>query len=155
MAAKNPKQTNMATQSAEEAEKEHADKMAARTYVGDPNDWDRMDGMEYGGQSEIMELEVGEVTQNLTYLGFQPMTMEGGKMVTVHIAKDEQNSSFRLPIAASFLRSADQAGLQKGDVFIVKRFEDTQKKRGIGKGQDMKIFALKITKRTNPTAAAA
>jgi len=64
---------------------------------------------------------------------------------TVHTAKNTKTEDvYRLPIQATFLRAIDQAGLKRGDVFGVKRFEDQIKKRGKGAGNPMAIFAIKV-----------
>jgi len=146
------KQTKMAEEAAAETEAERQERMAARTYVADPNAWDRAPGMEFGGQADILEIEIGEVAGPFTYVGHQPMTLQG-RQTTVHIGTDPEKNNIRLPISTAFLRAADQAGLQRGDTFLVRREGDVKKKDGVGKGQDMKIYALKVLTRATPTAA--
>lgn len=150
------KQTEMAKEASaavEESEQDRAARMAGRTYLLDDNEWDRTDAMEYGGQADIVELEEGEVAGPFTYVGSQPMALETGD-TTVHIGADPNGANMRLPISASFLRSADQARLNPGDVFLVRRSADQVKKRGKGKGQNMKIYSIKVKTRATPTASA-
>jgi hypothetical protein len=152
MAAKG-KQTQMAQEAQQESAEDRAARMAARTYVADASAWDREQGMEFGGQADILELEIGEVAGPFTYVGHQPMVLQG-RNLTVHIGTDPQGNNLRLPISASFVRAADQAGLDRGDTFLVRRNDDVKKAEGVGKGTDMKIYSLKVVSRSTPTAAA-
>lgn len=139
-------QTKMAAESEEALAKAHAEAMAARTYVLDNTAWDRADGQEYGGQSEILLMDVGEVAGPFTYVGKQAMATQLGD-TTVHTAVTKDKEQVRLPISAAFLRSIDQAGIRQGDKFLVKRLDDVEKKAGKGKGQVMQIYAVKVTDR--------
>ncbi len=140
------KNTKMAAESEEAKAAAHAEAMAARTYVLKDNDWDRADGQEYGGQSEILLMDVGEIAGKFTYVGKQAMATELGD-TTVHTAVTANKEQVRLPISAAFLRSVDQAGIRQGDKFLIKRLDDVQKKSGKGKGQTMQIYAVKVTDR--------
>jgi len=115
-------------------------------YVGDSKVWDSSREPEYGGQSDILELKVGEVSKILTYIGHQAMQTTLGS-TTVHTATSPDGGSLRLPISASFLRAIDQAGIKRDDEFLIKRFEDVKKSSGKGAGQTMQIYAVKLTKR--------
>jgi hypothetical protein len=117
-----------------------------KTYIMDPASWDRNSSPEFGGQSDILELEVGEVAGPLTYIGYTSMKLENGD-VKVHQATTPDSSTVRCPISASFLRAFDQAGIVQGDQFAIKRNEDTDKKTGVGKGQTMHIYSVKIVKK--------
>lgn len=139
----------MATEQASENAEEYAARMAARTYVADEGAWDS-GGIEFGGQADLLELEIGEVAGPFTYVGSQPLALDKSN-TTVHIGQDPQNNNIRLPISASFVRAADQAQLKVGDKFLIRRSDDVKKLRGIGKGQDMKIFAIKVLSRQTPT----
>lgn len=141
--------TAMAQEAAAENAEEYSARMAARTYVADDKAWDETSGMEYGGQADILEMEVGEVAGPFTYIGSQPLALEKGS-TTVHIGTDPAGNNIRLPISASFVRAADQARLNPGDTFLVRRGDDVKKLRGIGKGQDMKIFSIKVRTRQTP-----
>jgi len=142
--AKNKPTTQFADASAAEAEEARKAALANRSYVMDDSDWDNEGAIEFGGQSDILLLEVGEVGGPFAYIGHQAMSTQLGE-TTVHLASDKDGNTLRMPISSSFVRSADQAGLQRGDTFIVKRYADVEKKAGKGKGQNMQIYALKVT----------
>lgn len=131
---------------AEEAQEDKAALLAKRTYVLEPTAWDTQEGDEFGGKSEILLMEVGDICGPFDYVGHQQMTTSLGE-TTVHKGMDENGDILRLPIQATFLRAVDEAALQRGDTFIVKRFEDQIKKQGKGKGEPMAIYAVKVTKR--------
>ena len=114
-------------------------------YVLDASKWDQQDGDVYGGQSDVLKLEVGQVAGVFTYVGSQSITTELGD-TTAHTATID-GEPVRLPIQATFLRALDQAGIQRGDQFIIKRDADVIKKQGKGKGQPMAIYAIKVTER--------
>lgn len=120
----------------------------------DESAWDAVEGSEFGGQADIMSLDVGEIGGPFLYIGFQPMRLED-KDVTVHIGQTSEGVNMRLPISASFLRSVDQAKLVPGDKFAVKRNEDVAKKNGKGKGNMMQIYSLKVIERSATGATAA
>ena len=132
----------MATKPAE-AKAKATDK---KTYLMEPTAWEKNESPEYGGQSDILELEVGEVAGPLTYIGYVSMTLENGD-VKVHQATIPSGETVRCPISASFLRAFDQAGIQVGDQFATKRNEDVEKKKGVGKGQQMHIYSVKLVKK--------
>jgi|SRR5882672_1757907 len=155
MAKKDP--TLMEQEAAAAAAEARAELLKSRTYVLDDRVWEDTEGEEYGGKSDILILEVGEIGGPFTYVGSQSMTTELGE-TTVHLATDKEGNQLRLPIQATFLRSIDQAGAHRGDQFIVKRFDDQEKKRGKGAGNAMAIYGVKITKRAvvpAPVGAAA
>ena len=143
----------MKTRMAQEAEEQNKQALAERTYVATQEARDSATGTEFGGQADILVANIGEVVGPFEYVGHQPMLMEGGKTVTVHIGIDPAGEQVRLPIAASFLRAVDSADLQRGDKFLARRGDDAKKKSGIGKGQNMQIWAIKPTYRA-PRAAA-
>jgi hypothetical protein len=117
-----------------------------KAYLMKASDWDSNSSPEFGGQSDILELEVGEIAGPLVYIGHTDMTLESGP-VRVHQAQTTDGETVRCPIATAFLRSFDQATIEKGDTFAIKRYEDTVKKSGRGKGQNMHIYAVKVLKR--------
>lgn len=110
--------------------------------------WTAIESPEFGGQADIMELEIDEIGGPFTYSGHQEMNLEGNsKPVTVHIGITEEGANMRLPIAASFLRAVDQAGIKPGDQFAIRRMDDVQKKGGVGKGTMMQIYSVKVLKK--------
>lgn len=138
---------------AQEAKKMSDDQKAARTYMASDNAWEQA-GEEYGGQSEILMIEEGEVAGPLTYIGHQEMTTDLGD-TTVHMATNTEGGAMRLPIQATFLRAIDQAGVHRGDTFLVRRDSDTIKARGKGQGKPMAIYAVKVISRVPQASAPA
>ncbi len=138
------KQTKMAEEAAKEAQLK---------VLSTDADWDSIEAPEIGGKSAILDIQVGEVHGPLEYTGHQPMTLSG-KTVTVHTATTPDGEPVRCPIGATFLRAIDQAKLNIGDTFMIRRYEDQAKKDGIGKGTAMGIFAIKVIKRVGAAVAA-
>lgn len=143
----------MAKEAKEQSEAELKEQLAARTYMAPAGAWDQQEGEEYGGQSEILLIQVGEVAGPFEYVGHQQMTTDLGD-TTVHIGTDKDGETKRLPIQATFQRAVDQANLQRGDSFLIKREDDQIKKRGAGKDKPMAIYAIKVTKRAPRIPAA-
>lgn len=141
----------MATEFAKDSAKAKSD----RKYVMNPAEFDKQETIEFGGQSEILELDVNECAGPFEYQGHQPMILESGE-TTVHLGALD-GDLYRLPISSAFLRCVDQARLRLGDVFAIKRLPDVAKKAGKGKGQTMKIYSLKVIERaevaSEPVAA--
>lgn len=113
----------------------------------DESAWDASEGQEFGGASDILKLEVGQIAGPLIYQGHQQIETDLG-VATVHLAADEGGEQWRLPISATFIRCVDQAGLKPGDKFITRRMGDQLKKRGKGKDKPMAIFSLKVLERS-------
>lgn len=122
-----------------------------KVYLMDAETWENSESVEFGGQSDILELEVGEIAGPLESVGYQMMTLESGE-IRVQLAITEAKDTLRMPISASFTRAFDQAAIQIGDTFAVKRNEDVDKKAGKGKGQTMHIYSIKVLKK-GPTRA--
>lgn len=110
--------------------------------------FDDLKGEVFGGSSDILALEEGEAAGPLTYLGNRPFDPGTGKPVTLHEARDGQNHTWRLPIAANFLRQVETANLNSGDTFAFKRLPDAVKKKGVGAGNKMQMFQVKVLNRT-------
>ena len=109
--------------------------------------FDDLKGESFGGSSDILALEENEAAGPLTYLGNRPFDPGTGKAVTLHEARDGQNHTWRLPIAANFLRQVETANLNPGDTFAMKRLPDAIKKKGIGAGNKMQMFMIKVLNR--------
>lgn len=109
--------------------------------------FDNAPGETFGGSSDILMLDVNEAAGPLTYLGSRPFDPGTGKEVILHEAKDGQDHNWRLPIAANFLRQVEAANLQKGDTFAIKRLDDAIKKKGVGQGNRMQMYQIKVLKR--------
>jgi len=107
--------------------------------------WENISGESYGGQSEILELKPGEMAGPIEYRGFKQITLDTGLHNSHQGIIDGE--LMRLPLAATFTQALDQADVQIGDVFHMRRTDDVEKKRGAGKGKPMAIYEIKIVKR--------
>lgn len=134
------------TRMSDEAAAEQAAAKAARSYMADDSAWESAGGQEFGGKASVVTIDVGEVAGPFTYSNHVPMTTELGT-VTVHQATTEDGEQVRLPISATFVKAVDQAQLQFGDTFLVRRFEDVEKKRGKGAGNAIPVYAIKVLSR--------
>jgi hypothetical protein len=64
-------------------------------------------------------------------------------MMNVPLARVEATGALiTLPISAIFTKNFAAASPVKGERFAVKRFPDTAKKSGLGKGNKMEVFAI-------------
>lgn len=122
--------------------------LQAFAVTNDASVWDQTDGETYGGNADILKLDVGQIAGPLTYAGLDEKALElDGEKVDVHCARDGAGKLWRLPLAASFRRQIIESKLAEGDTFLVRRVEDAVKKKGKGKGNPMRIFQIKITAR--------
>ncbi len=118
--------------------------------------FDNMAGDTFGGTSEILVIAEGEVVGPLSYLGHRLTDLGNGLApADIHEAKDKESFTWRLPIATNFRRQAEGANLKQGDIFFIKRLDDVEKKNGVGKGNGMQMYQVKVTKRAPAVAAAA
>ncbi len=110
-------------------------------------DFDSLKGESFGGSSDILALEVGEAVGPITYLGSREVDLGTGKPTLSHEGRDSQGHNWRLPIAANFSRQIETGNVQKGDTIAIKRIEDAVKKKGVGAGQTMQMFVIKVLAR--------
>lgn len=110
-------------------------------------DFDSLKGESFGGSSDILALEVGEAVGPITYLGSREVDLGTGKPTLSHEGRDAQGHNWRLPIAANFSRQIETGNVQKGDIIAIKRIEDAVKKKGVGAGQTMQMFMIKVLTR--------
>lgn len=121
----------------------------------DGSAFDQLPGDTFGGASEILVIEEGQAAGPLTYVGHRLTDLGNQKApADIHEAKDTEGAMWRMPIATNFRRQAEGANLQKGDTFYVRRLEDVQKKNGVGKGQLMQMYQVKVTARAAVAAPA-
>lgn len=139
MATRKSETATTATATATEAAKE-------RNYIMSPDAFDQLKGQEFGGQSDLLQMEQGECAGPFTYCGHSQITTELGE-TTSHLAFDDNGDQIRLPIQATFLKAIDQARIQVGDTFAIKRWEDQEKKKGKGAGNMMAIYSVKVLSR--------
>lgn len=122
----------------------------------DPAAFDAAQGDTFGGASEILKLDENEAAGPLTYIGHRITDLGNGKQpADIHEASDTEKAVWRMPIATNFRRQAEGAELKKGDTFLVKRLADVKKQNGVGKGQVMQMYQIKVTSRAPVVAVAA
>ncbi len=118
-------------------------------------DFDNKPGDVFGGASDILVLAENEVAGPLSYLGHRLTDLGNGiAPANIHEGKDLEGAIWRLPIASNFNRQVEGANLQKGDSFAIRRLEDVIKKNGVGKGNPMQMYQVKVLARV-PIAATA
>lgn len=119
------------------------------------DDFDGAPGDTFGGESEILMLDEGMAAGPFSYLGHRLTDLGNGKApADIHEAKDNQGDTWRLPIATNFRRQAEGADLKRGDTFFVKRLSNVLKKNGMGKGEPMQMYQIKVTVRAVAAATA-
>ena len=122
--------------------------LAALAITTDASIWDQAPGETFGGNADILKLEVGQIAGPLTYSGIDAKALElDGEKVDVHTARDGGGKLWRLPLSASFRNQLTESKLASGDTFYFRRLEDAVKKKGKGKGNPMRIFQVKVTAR--------
>jgi len=124
--------------------------LAAATVTNDSALWDSAEGETFGGDADILKLEVGQIAGPLKYEGRDAKGLElDGEKVDVHTGRDNAGKLWRLPLSASFRNQLTESKLGEGDTFLVRRNEDAIKKKGKGKGNPMRIFQIKVTARAS------
>lgn len=111
-------------------------------------DFDSMKGDTFGGSSDILSIPVGEAVGPLTILGNRPFDPGTGKEITLWEAQDAEHNNWRMPIAANFIRQMEAGNVKAGDVIAVKRLEDVPKKKGLGAGNMMEMYQIKVLSRS-------
>lgn len=101
----------------------------------------------FGGNYERIKLEENQVSSMLVYTGKKvPVTLNnerGEETIMIPLAKIETTGELvTLPISAIFKKNFAAAEVKKGERFAMKRFPDTTKKNGAGKGKKMEVYAI-------------
>jgi len=122
-----------------------------KQYILSEEQWAKLGGQEFGGESDIIKIEPGQFAGPFQYAGHSKIVTDLGE-VTAHTAHTISGDLVRLPIQATFLRAIDQAGVQLGDTFAIGRGRDVKKKKGKGAGNDMAIYKIKLITRHDPAA---
>jgi hypothetical protein len=115
-------------------------------------DFDAIDGIEFGGQSEILHINVDEAAGPFIYAGKNVIDTDIGKAVS-HSAHNEAGEQVRMPLSATFIKAIDMANLGVGDAFYVKRYADVIGKTGRAKGQTLQVYSIKVVSRADVTPA--
>jgi len=107
-------------------------------------------GEKFGGGNNYLKLEPGEVVHGFVHIRVEPKVDLGGgnDPVDLHVALDPRTGEeIRMPASAVFRKNAELAKLNAGDVYSVARGPDAVKKKGKGKGKEMSVFEILVTKR--------
>ena len=109
-------------------------------------EWDQIDGQEFGGQSPIIEIEVGQASGPYILLSKTTVSTEIGTAISY--TASYEGHQVRMPLSATFVKAVDQAQLETGDEFFVRRTEDVKGKTGRAKCQILQVYGIKVTKRS-------
>lgn len=111
-------------------------------------------GEMFGGTYPQLALGENEVSPLLTFVKNTKIQIENPdkpgeyEMRPVPVASSGNDGKlYSLPISAIFRRLWDEAKMNEGDTFKIKRYPDATKKRGRGAGNKMKNFAMKVYSR--------
>lgn len=107
--------------------------------------WDSIEGQEFGGQSPIINIEIGQAAGPFILLSKTTVSTDIGTAISYTASYDGQQ--VRMPLSATFVKAVDQAQLDTGDEFYVRRTEDVKGKTGRAKGQTLQVYGIKVTKR--------
>lgn len=122
---------------------------------GGGDDFENPDvGENFGGSYPRLDLNEGQTSAMLEYIKDADIEVrddsEGAepnakKVLEMHVLRDINSGVLcTSPIGAIFDNCWDDAKIQKGDHFKIKRYTDTTKKEGKGKGNKMKVYAIKV-----------
>jgi hypothetical protein len=110
-------------------------------------------GEMFGGSFPLIALEENQVSPLLEYTKDTkvPIEVDGkSEIKTIPVASVVGNPDapmVSMPISAIFVKNWKEADIKIGDQFHVGRYPDAIKKRGVGKGNKMKVYGLKVMKR--------
>jgi|SRR3954467_6834925 len=114
-------------------------------------------GENFGGSYARLDLNEDQVSGLLEYIKEADIEVrddsEGAapgakKILEMHVLRDVDSGKLvTSPIGAIFDNCWDEAKIEKGDTFKIKRYADTVKKEGKGKGNKMKVYAIKVLSR--------
>ena len=117
--------------------------------------FEQAEGELFGGSYARLELEPGDVSIPLVYRKDTEIPLpdqdangnETTKMQTVYVCELPNTELVTCPISAIFMKHFKEAKIVKGDEFRIKRYPNAVKKRGKGAGNQMQVFAVRVTKR--------
>ena len=113
-------------------------------------EWDQIDGQEFGGQSPIIDIEVGQAAGPFILLSKTTVTTDIGTAISY--TASYEGHQVRMPLSATFVKAVDQAQLDTGDEFFIRRTDDVKGKTGRAKGQILQVYGIKVTKRAEQAA---
>src|SRR3954463_4639468 len=95
------------------------------------DDFNSAPGEVFGGSADVLSMEVGQVVgpiKHVTVLPAQVLDPEN-EPVDVYVGQLPDGTEKRMPAAAIFRSQADQACMEPGDAYLLKREPDTAKKK--------------------------
>lgn len=110
----------------------------------------KLQGEQFGGGKNYVELEVGAMAGPFKHVKTEKvqLTKDSDPIENMYVAlSPETGEETRMPASAIFRRNADDAKLKKGDEYYIYRSEDAKKKAGKGRGREMSVYLVKVTKR--------
>lgn len=112
-------------------------------------DFNAIKGETFGGQSDILDIDEEQTVGPLVSLGFRMFDPGTGKEIALYEARDAKDHVWRMPIASNFIRQMESGSVNKGDTYFVKRLKDVEKKKGLGAGQMMEMYQIKVSARAS------
>jgi len=135
---------------------EESNKSLGKGIESDNDDFENPSiGEAFGGSYPNLELSQGEVSGMLTFVKESKIALQNEAGETEILSIPVANDGARLvslPLNAVFKKHYKEANLNAGDVFRIKRYPDSTKKRGKGAGNIIKVFALKVYTRASASA---
>lgn len=113
-------------------------------------------GEQFGGSYPQLDLQENAVSEELTFVKMTKITVDDDKSDQPGAKKDLQIPLFQEvasgllftgPIGAIFQKCWDEAKIKRGDVFRYKRYPNVEKKAGVGKGNKMEVYSIKVLSR--------
>ena len=114
--------------------------------------WDSIGGETYGGGSNYLKLEEGQVDGPFAFLRIDSdvKLTEDSQPIDIPVALNLAGKEIRMPASAIFRSNFEEAEVNPGEVFFVMRGPDTEKKTGSkaqGKGTTMQTYSIKFPNR--------
>lgn len=125
---------------------------AVESTVAGNNPFAGMEGEQFGGQNNYLQMEVGTRVDGFKHVKIEKDVIleKGNRPVDLHIAiHPDTGLEIRMPAAAVFRINMEKADLKAGDEYSVARLSDAIKKSPPNKGKKMDVYALLVTKRAS------
>jgi hypothetical protein len=115
------------------------------------NPFEGLKGEQFGGKSNYCQLEIGERLDGVIHAGIEKKVDLGSGNDPVNIPlgiiPGGDGQPIRMMAAAIFRNNIEKAKLKNGDIYSVARMPNAKKKSGKGKGKEMEVYAILVTKR--------
>lgn len=121
----------------------------------DPKDFDKAGGEVFGGSYPRLEILPGNVSDELQFVKWSKITIDDDKnpgqkkdLAVPVFSVVDSDTLVTGPIGAIFTKCWEEAKIQIGDVFRVKRYADVKKKTGAGANSSMmQVFGIRVYSR--------